>query len=517
MKMDHPSQQLGDPIFTIPVRGGLPAFRSLLSSAALHAVAIGGLAFVHVSNPTALAQKRPELRPTEIRIGDHLYFVSELTSHAPAEESAPKRIAETPRRQTRRATPAPRREAKLTAPAPKQQNPAPRVFTPPEIRHDPIRQETLIQPQTPPQVVPPQVRLPSFQIWTARLDLPKFSRPFVAPGQKRMVPPAPSAPLPPPPPLDLVHAPPAPSVNPKLTLPPPPPGQFDTAAVKQTTTPPPIPQGDPLNIVSLSDHSAPAMSKLIVPAGNVVGRTGQGSGGTDANAASGQAQKDATGIPAGGPPASQGNAQRAEAGTGARSEPGSLTGGSRAALNGTGASNPASGVTISGSGTVPGGSTSPVVITQPANGNFDAVVVQTGIEIPNGKDLLSGRPVYTVYIPVGATKDWALYFCVPGEKPPEDSGTRVVQISNAAPVRAPYPTRIVRPAITLPSYEKYVLVHGFVSDSGRFRDLKIVGDMLPQTSQALLASLDGWEFRAATRDGTPVTVEFLLSIPALGL
>jgi hypothetical protein len=87
----------------------------------------------------------------------------------------------------------------------------------------------------------------------------------------------------------------------------------------------------------------------------------------------------------------------------------------------------------------------------------------------------------------------------------------------AAPVKAPYPTKLVRPEIALPSWEKYVLVHGYVNEQGRFEGLRVVRSTLPGIDQALLASLTEWEFRAATRDGAAVMVEFLLSIPAKGL
>jgi len=33
------------------------------------------------------------------------------------------------------------------------------------------------------------------------------------------------------------------------------------------------------------------------------------------------------------------------------------------------------------------------------------------------RGLLSGRPIYSVYIPMGTARDWTLFFCVPGEKP----------------------------------------------------------------------------------------------------
>jgi hypothetical protein len=84
-------------------------------------------------------------------------------------------------------------------------------------------------------------------------------------------------------------------------------------------------------------------------------------------------------------------------------------------------------------------------------------------------------------------------------------------------VKAPYPTKLVKPAITLPSWEKYVLVHGIVNREGHFENLRVVRSIKPETDQALLLSLSEWEFRAATREGAPIAVEFLLSIPAKGL
>jgi len=71
--------------------------------------------------------------------------------------------------------------------------------------------------------------------------------------------------------------------------------------------------------------------------------------------------------------------------------------------------------------------------------------------------------------------------------------------------------------ITLPSYEKYVLVHGMVNRDGKFEGLRLVRSIRPEMDQAMLAALAGWEFRAATRDGVAIAVEFLLSIPAKGL
>jgi len=147
------------------------------------------------------------------------------------------------------------------------------------------------------------------------------------------------------------------------------------------------------------------------------------------------------------------------------------------------------------------------------------MVVQTTPinQYPEGRGLLTGRPIYSVYFSVGTAADWTFYFCIPGEKP-ATSNSSIIQLGPpATPVKAPYPTRLVRPDIALPSWEKYVLVHGYVNEQGRFEGLRVVRSIQPGTDQALLASLSGWEFRAATKDGVGVMIEFLLSIPAKGL
>ena len=147
------------------------------------------------------------------------------------------------------------------------------------------------------------------------------------------------------------------------------------------------------------------------------------------------------------------------------------------------------------------------------------MVVQTTPlnQYPESRGLLSGRPIYSVYISVGAQTDWTLYFCIPGEKSATSEGSVIQLGPPAVPVKAPYPTKLIRPEIALPSWEKYVLVHGYVNEQGRFEGLRVVRSTLPGIDQVLLASLTGWEFRAATRDGAAVMVEFLLSIPAKGL
>jgi len=165
--------------------------------------------------------------------------------------------------------------------------------------------------------------------------------------------------------------------------------------------------------------------------------------------------------------------------------------------------------------TAPGSPT----INRPPAGTFDAVVVQSSPvdQYPESRGLLSGRPIYSVYVSMGTARDWTLFFCVPGEKPQSGNGPVVVLGPMGAPVKAPFPTKVLKPAIKLPSYEKYVLVHGLVNKDGKFEGLRLVRPIRPETDQALLAALASWEFRAATRDGVAIAVEFLLSIPATGL
>jgi len=177
------------------------------------------------------------------------------------------------------------------------------------------------------------------------------------------------------------------------------------------------------------------------------------------------------------------------------------------------------GSATAGTGTGPGNAPGPGLVVRPATGYFDAVVVQSSPtdQYPESRGLLSGRPIYSVYLPLGTARDWTLFYCVPGEKPDPGNGA-VISLGTAGPqLKAPYPTKLVKPAIALPSWQKYVLVHGVVNKEGRFENLRVVRSIKPETDQALLLSLGNWEFRAATREGAAIAVEFLLSIPARGL
>ena len=488
-----------------PGLGG-PSPVCMVASICFHSVAIIGLTTLSLYQPPPPPPQHTvvNIDPTVIRIGDKLFFVQRL---APREDEPKPKPAEQ-KQQAAKATP-----VKMQAPpAPPQAaaREAPKVFVPPEIKRNLISESTLIQPLSPPDLVPPNTPLPSFRVFTAQI--PKIPKPFIVPGRRTPTPPDPSLPPPPPPPnIDLASA--TPALNPppsRLVLPPAPPPVIEDQPPKPLTALPPSRAGDPANILSLSDRPVAPSDKLLVPPGNVLGATGDGvilrAGTADGN--------------------STGTAGRS--GDGRSSAPGAaapLPGVNGPGVNGGRGAGPsgtpgiATGVSIIGAGTssnppIPKGGTQ----RRASNGTFDAVVVQSSSTdpFPESKELLTGRPIYTVYVALGTPKDWALYFCVPGEKDTSPGGN-VVKMGTGSPVQAPYPTTLVRPDVAVPSFYKQVLVHGYVTAAGKVENLKVVRPIKPETDQALLAALARWDFRPATREGVNIGVEFVISIPVAGL
>ena len=529
-------------VFGPEISPGLPAFRSVVLSVLFHGLVIAALMFLRFPVSMPPQPEQQALSPTEIRIGQHVYYVARITPPDPPKEPETKRT-QAPQRKAAAAPALALRNPKLVAPAPAVPAPRalPRAFIPPEVRQSATARQTLIQPLSPPDLVPPATPLPTFRILSTQI--PKIAKPFLAPGRPTPPPQVPVLALPAP--MEMVHADPQPTnLRARLPLPRTPPPLDAPPALDAPDLPPPIPVGDPVNILSLNDRNIPMTDRLVVPPGNIAQLSGEGAGaggavgspagetnpranGASSNnpsvsnalgSSSGAASGSASGLPAGSP---QGTAS----GSGTTIIASSASPGSGSGAPGSaGPSAPggvAGGISVTGGNRpgIAGAAPLPTVIRRPANGNFDAMVVQTTPlnQYPESRSLLTGRPIYSVYFSVGTTADWTFYFCIPGEKP-ASSNTSVIQLGPpATPVKAPYPTKLVRPEIALPSWEKYVLVHGYVNEEGRFEGLRVVRSIQPGTDQALLASLSGWEFRAATKDGVGVMVEFLLSIPAKGL
>jgi len=496
-------------------------------------------------------------------------------SPAPDPAKVPTRVAPTPAASPAVAANPASQPNPAPAPTPEKIRPLrqeARAFIPPEVRPTPRATQTLIQPLSPPNLAPPPTPLPNFRVFTDLKQMRKIPKPFQAPG--RRTPPTPAqAPDIATPALELVPQPPAPVGDPltvlsmndhpipfsdKVVVP-----AGNIAQPQHESSGPVAASGTTPGTSTASSGSAPSASSA--PSA----RTGAKGGGLAAAASTGDSASNGSASNGGGAStsgsvangAAPGNGRAAVGnGTGAALVGGSPDGNLVAVVGGNGASpgskgagtganglgmngagigaSEASGTGSAGTGTGAGsgagtgagtgvgsgagaGRTAPgsLTINRPPAGTFDAVVVQSSPvdQYPESRGLLSGRPIYSVYISMGTARDWTLFFCVPGEKPQSGNGPVVVLGPMGAPVKAPFPTKLLKPAIKLPSYEKYVLVHGLVNKDGKFEGLRLVRPIRPETDQALLAALANWEFRAATRDGVAIAVEFLLSIPATGL
>jgi hypothetical protein len=157
----------------------------------------------------------------------------------------------------------------------------------------------------------------------------------------------------------------------------------------------------------------------------------------------------------------------------------------------------------------------PIRLVHPDNSVFDIVVQSAGADQEaQASGILTGRPVYTAYIRVGAPKDWVLHYCVP-KQPARNTGP-VVQLGSPSPLKAPFPrlTMIPRPEELVSKSRAFV--HGFLTERGQFRALGAIRAEDAEMVAQLIPYLEKWEFRPATRDGKPVEVELLLVIPAAG-
>lgn len=149
-------------------------------------------------------------------------------------------------------------------------------------------------------------------------------------------------------------------------------------------------------------------------------------------------------------------------------------------------------------------------IEHPANGRFDVVLIQASVDESLPQGALKGKPVYTVYLQVGDTKEWIMHYCA-SEGAVVQKGA-FVQLPDPRPLTAPYPQLTFRPADPISGPGEYMLVHGVIDQNGSVQNLKVLG----ASSSANLPVLDTvarWRFRPATRAGSPATVEMVLAIP----
>jgi hypothetical protein len=471
------------------------------------------------SDAVAWRRHMEAMRALEIRVPERLY----LSPVAPDKRREPLR----PPRPTEEPKPAEVAKSQPGAPAPGAPRPrvTPRAFTPPEGVHRTNEDLTLVQSHLPPELaLARQVKLPQLALMSGPVLPRPAPRQFVEPG--RSADPAVVPRVDAPPPLA-----PASDANPelkissmiagpesaKLRLPRP------NVPARKFQAPAPLPSGrgaslsptvgEPVYILAYSSDPAPLTERVIVPLGNQIGRL-------PSLPAFGE-PGDASSGPGGTGQSAAGRGTGSGAGAGGTGSGGTVAGGTGNGGTGGGAS--------AGAGrqadlaefaralaSLPERYATPIKIVHPSNGVFDVVVMQSSADgaLPDSAGALSGKPVYTVYLQVGAPKAWILQYCIPKQAPggPQVSGS-VVNIGAPSPVKAPYPLVSVLPPATMLPRTSYIIIHALLDEKGQIQDAVMLRSPSPKLKDLILPDLSRWQFRPAVRDGAPVAVEILLAIP----
>jgi hypothetical protein len=153
-------------------------------------------------------------------------------------------------------------------------------------------------------------------------------------------------------------------------------------------------------------------------------------------------------------------------------------------------------------------------IQHPANGNFDVVITQSSArdDFPDLFRMLSGSPVYTVYLSVGDLKDWLLEYCAPARENKQVSPYQI-NVDDAGSVTPPYPISTIIPdSIRAQQTAKPIVLRGLLTAAGSVQVTK-PSDTGNSLMYQLAALVSQWQFRPALRNNKPIDVELLLVIP----
>jgi hypothetical protein len=153
-------------------------------------------------------------------------------------------------------------------------------------------------------------------------------------------------------------------------------------------------------------------------------------------------------------------------------------------------------------------------ISHPEGGNFDVVIMQSATrdDLPDLGGILSGAPVYTVYLRVGDRREWLLEYCVPGRASVQANPYEVT-VEDVGSITPPYPISTAIPnGLLLQPNTKNIVLHGMLTSAGDFRISKAPEAGNPYLTE-LTALLGEWRFRPAFRNKRPIDVEVLLVIP----
>lgn len=156
-----------------------------------------------------------------------------------------------------------------------------------------------------------------------------------------------------------------------------------------------------------------------------------------------------------------------------------------------------------------------LVLVFPPDGSFDVVVVENTFPeaLADLANRLSGRPVYTAYLDVGAGREWTLHYCVSEPRRETQANSMVVTLEDPPPLHAPYIQRAELPPAEEWKSSRYQVFHGYITDRGKLE--RVTAVRTGGRAEGLLKSFSRWEFRPATRNKAPVEIEVLLVIPPL--
>ncbi len=155
-------------------------------------------------------------------------------------------------------------------------------------------------------------------------------------------------------------------------------------------------------------------------------------------------------------------------------------------------------------------------IQHPKNGSFDVVITQSLArdDLPDLAGMLSGSPVYTVYLGVGDHREWLLQYCLP-VRAALSLSLYQVQIDDPGTVVPPYPVSTVIPNVVRErGNARPIVLRGMVAANGSVHVASANGGGIGWMGQ-LVALVNQWQFRPALRNLKPVDVEMLLVIPPI--
>ena len=393
----------------------------------------------------------------------------------------------------------------------------------------------ILQPELLPQTTPLPTALPPLAFWARQApDLPKpRPREVVVPGRTEAPSPAPSPVGPPTPavpnreavvadvniamPQTQAQAPPALPVPNTATVP----VRLRGVTESRTASFEALP-GEPVNIIALAAERTNARNVEIPRGLQNIPASAAGDGaapGTERGRSPGQA----VGGSRQSPPQSAGASgapQTASASSQVASTP-SRVAGPPASVASTPSRVAGAPISVANAPTSVGGApprvaSAPEVIRiqHPSNGSFDVVIMQSVArdDLPDLARMLTGSPVYTVYLNVGDRKEWLMEYCVPARVSKQVSPYQI-DVEDSGSVTPPYPISTIIPeSIRVQQTTKPIVLRALLTAAGNLQVAK-----MPDTSSPLIylltALVGQWQFRPAMRNNQAIEVEVLLVVP----